>query len=104
MDAPTIPVNRLHPIDSKDDVNTNFDVVFFHGLKITGETEHQEGYLKTWTTKDNIVWPREWLPRDLKYIRVFSLSYDTEVTKWFAKGNSEDVDEIGDNLVETLVR
>ncbi|CAM6015498.1 unnamed protein product, partial [Sphagnum balticum] len=103
MAAPIIPVNRLYPIDSKDDVNTNFDVVFFHGLQITGGTAPQEGYKKTWTTKDNILWPQEWLPKDLKYIRVFSLSYDTEVTKWFAKGNSEDVDEIGENLVQTLV-
>ncbi len=63
MAAPTIPVNRLHPIDPKDDGNTNFDVVFFHGLQIT--------------TKDNLLWPQEWLPKNLKYIRVFSLSYDT---------------------------
>ncbi|KAH9532536.1 hypothetical protein CY35_18G003100 [Sphagnum magellanicum] len=27
----------------------------------------------------------------------------TQATKWFAKGNSEDVDEIGENLVPTLV-
>jgi hypothetical protein len=46
MAAPTIPVNRLHPIDPKDDVNTNFDVVFFHGLQITGGTAPQEGYYK----------------------------------------------------------
>ncbi len=43
------------------------------------------------------------LTKDLKYIRVFSLSYEREATKWFARGNSEDVDEIGENLVPTLV-
>jgi hypothetical protein len=47
MAAPTIPVNRLHPIGPKDDLNTNFDVVFFHGLQITGGTAPQEGYYKT---------------------------------------------------------
>jgi hypothetical protein len=46
MAAPTIPVNRLHPIDPKDDLNTNFDGVFFHGLQITGGTAPQEGYYK----------------------------------------------------------
>ncbi len=70
----------------------------FTGCKLL-EGQH----LKRVTTKDNILWPQEWLPKDLKYIRVFSLSYDTEVTKRFAKGNSEDVDEIGENLVKTLV-
>jgi hypothetical protein len=103
MAAPIIPVNRLYPIDPKDDVNTNSDVVFFHGLQSTGGTAPQEGYKKTWTTKDNILWPQECLPKDLKYIPVFSLSYDTEVRRWFAKGNSEDVDYIGENLVKILV-
>jgi hypothetical protein len=103
MATSIIPVHRFYPIDAADDVNKTFDVVFFHGLQITGGTADKEGYKKTWTTKDNILWPQEWLPKDLKYIRVFSLSYDTEVTKWFAKDNSEDVDEIGENLVQTLV-
>ncbi|CAK9265674.1 unnamed protein product [Sphagnum jensenii] len=104
MAASFLSVHRFYPIERKDDVNKTFDVVFFHGLQITGGTAPQEGFEKTWTTRDNnILWPREWLPNDLKDIRVFSLSYDTEATKWFAKGNSEDVDEIGENLAMALV-
>ncbi|KAH8932894.1 hypothetical protein BDL97_18G003600 [Sphagnum fallax] len=104
MAAPFISVNRFYLIDPKDDVNKTFDVVFFHGLQITGRTAPQEGYKRTWSTKDNkILWPREWLPNDLKHIRAFSLAYDTEATKWFPEGNSEDVDEIGENPAVTLV-
>ncbi|KAH8932897.1 hypothetical protein BDL97_18G003700 [Sphagnum fallax] len=104
MAPPFISVNRFYPIETRDDDNKTFDVVFFHGLQITGGTAPQEGYMRTWTTTNNVLWPRDWLPDDLKHnIRVFSLAYDTEATKWFAEGNSEDVDEIGDNLVQTLV-
>jgi hypothetical protein len=49
MATPNIPMNLLYPIDPKDDINTNFDVVFFHELQITKETTPQEGYKKTWT-------------------------------------------------------
>jgi hypothetical protein len=101
--APRIPVNRLYPVHPQDDGVATFDVVFFHGLQIVGGTAAQEAYRTTWTNKDNVLWPQVWLPNDLDNIRVFSLSYDAEATKWFGQGNTEDVEYIGENLFQSLV-
>ncbi|CAK9868058.1 unnamed protein product [Sphagnum jensenii] len=101
--APRIPVNRLYPVNPQDDGGASFDIVFFHGLQIVGGTAAQEAYRTTWTNKDNVLWPKEWLPNDLENIRVFSLSYDAEATKWFGQGNTEDVEYIGENLFQSLV-
>jgi hypothetical protein len=62
--APSIPVKRLYPTDAKDDKETTSDVIFFHGLKIDPGTDYE----KTWRNKDNISWPKKWLPKDLKKI------------------------------------
>ncbi len=97
--APSIPVKRFYPTDAKDDDKATFDVIFFHGLKIDAGTDYE----KTWSNKDNILWPQKWLPEDLKKIRVFSVSYDAEATKWFARGNTEDVEYIGENLLQNVV-
>ncbi|KAH8932909.1 hypothetical protein BDL97_18G004300 [Sphagnum fallax] len=101
--APRIPVNRLYPVNPQDDDGATFDIVFFHGLQIVGGTAAQEAYRTTWTNKDNVLWPKEWLPNDLENIRVFSLSYDAEATKWFGRGNTEDVEYIAENLFHSLV-
>jgi hypothetical protein len=103
VSASRIPVNRLYPENPQDDGVATFDVVFFHGLQIVGGTEAQQAYKKTWTNKDKVLWPKEWLPNDLGNIRVFSLSYDAEATKLFGQGNTEDVENIGDNLFQSLV-
>ncbi len=101
--APRIPVNRFYPVNPQDDGGASFDIVLFHGLQIGGGTAAQEAYRRTWTNKDNVLWPKEWLPNDLENIRVFSLSYDAEATKWFGQGNTEDVEYIGENLFQSLV-
>jgi hypothetical protein len=103
VDASRIPVNRLYPVNPQDDDGATFDVVFFDGLQIVGGTAAQEAYRTTWTNKDKVLWPKEWLPNDLENIRVFSLSYDAEATKWFGQGNTEDVEYIGENLFQSLV-
>ncbi|KAH9532539.1 hypothetical protein CY35_18G003200 [Sphagnum magellanicum] len=103
VSASRIPVNRLYPENPQDDGVATFDVVFFHGLQIVGGTAAQQAYKKTWTNKDKVLWPKEWLPNDLGNIRVFSLSYDAEATKLFGQGNTEDVEYIGDNLFQSLV-
>jgi len=100
--ARRIPVNRLYPVNPQDDGGATFDVVFVHGLQIVGGTAAQEAYRTTWTNEDNVLWPKEWLPNDLENIRVFSLSYDAEATKWFVRGNTEDVECIGQNLFQSL--
>jgi hypothetical protein len=97
--APSICVKRLYPIDAKDKDKATFDVIFCHGLKIDAGTDYE----KTWMNKDNILWPREWLPEDVENIRVFSLYYDGEATKWFARDNTKDVEYIGENLLQNVV-
>jgi hypothetical protein len=98
--APSIPVTRLYPTDAKDGDEATFDVIFFHGLKIDAGTDYE----RTWSDKANtILWPQKWLPEDLENIRVFSVSYDAEATKWFARDNTEDVEYIGENLLQSVV-
>jgi hypothetical protein len=104
--APSIPVKRLYPTDAQHDAEANFDVIFFHGLKV----DEGKDYEDTWRNNKNILWPQQWLPKDLKKIRVFSVSYDAEATKWFARGNTEDVrgntedvEYIGENLLQNVV-
>jgi hypothetical protein len=97
--GPSIPVKRLYPTNPKDDDKATFDIIFFHGLKIDAGTDYE----KTWSNKDNILWPRKWLPEDLENIRVFSVSYDAEATKWFAQDNTEDVEYIGENVLFHVV-
>jgi len=97
--APSIPVTRLYPTNAKDDKEATFDVIFFHGLKIDAGTDDEN----TWRNRKKILWPQEWLPQDLEKIRVFSLSYDAEATKWFAADNTEDVEYIGENLLQNVV-
>jgi hypothetical protein len=97
--APSIRVKRLYPTDAKHDKEATFDVIFFHGLNIDPAT----AYENTWRNKEDILWPEMWLPEDLKNIRVFTVSYDAEPTKWFARGNTEDVHSIGQILLENVV-
>ncbi|CAN5959698.1 unnamed protein product [Sphagnum jensenii] len=97
--APIIPVKRLYPTNGKDDDKATFDVIFVHGLKIDAGTDLEE----TWRNKDNILWPQKWLPEDLEKIRVFSFSYDAEATKWFSQDNTDDVEDIGENLLQNVV-
>ncbi len=96
---PIIPVKRLYPTDARHAEEATFDVIFFHGLKIDAGTDYEN----TWRNKENILWPEMWLPEDLKNIRVFSVSYDAEATKWFARDNTDDVEYIGQNLLQNVV-
>ncbi len=97
--ARSISVKRLYPSNAKDDKEATFDVFFFHGLKIDAGTDFEE----TWRNKDSILWPQKWLPEDVGKIRVFSLSYDAEPTKWFSRDNTDDVEDIGQNFLQNVV-
>jgi len=97
--APIIPVKRLYPTDGKPDDEATFDVIFFHGLNIDPGTDCE----KTWRNNEDILWPQKWLPKHLESIRVFTVSYDAEATKWFADENTEDVEYIGENLLQNIV-
>ncbi len=97
--APSSPVKRLYPENAQDADEATFDVIFFHGLQIDAGTDDEN----TWRNKDGILWPQQWLPQDLEKIRVFSLSYAAEATKWFAEDNTEDVEYIAENFLQDVV-
>ncbi|CAK9274049.1 unnamed protein product, partial [Sphagnum jensenii] len=95
-------VHQLWPLE--DHVrSTNFDVVFFHGLHWPSE---KEAWKSTWTQLDDPqnCWPQNWLPQDLgENVRVLAISYDACPTQSEGKGSYDDVSEIGQKILETLV-
>ncbi|CAM6002457.1 unnamed protein product [Sphagnum balticum] len=95
-------VHQLWPLE--DHVrSTNFDVVFFHGLHRPSE---KEAWKSTWTQLDDPqdCWPQNWLPQDLdENVRVLAISYDACPTQSEEKGSYDDVSEIGQKILETLV-
>ncbi len=92
-------MKRWYTTDVKDDNEATFGIIFFGGLKIDAGTDYE----KTWSNKANILWAQKWLPEDLENIRVFSVSYDAEPTKWFAQANTEVVEYVGENLLQNVV-
>ncbi len=95
-------MHQLWPLE--DHVrSTNFDVVFFHGLHWPSE---KEAWKSTWTQLDDPqdCWPQNWLPQDLgENVRVLAISYDAAPTQSEEKGSYDDVSEIGQKILETLV-
>ncbi|CAK9877273.1 unnamed protein product [Sphagnum jensenii] len=95
-------VHQLWPLE--DHVrSTNFDVVYFHGLHWPSE---KEAWKSTWTQLDDPqdCWPQNWLPQDLdENVRVLAISYDACPTQSEGKGSYDDVSEIGQKILETLV-
>ncbi|KAH8972836.1 hypothetical protein BDL97_01G012400 [Sphagnum fallax] len=94
------PVHDLNPNCSSR--NPNLTIIFFHGIAYGINDEWKE----TWTTRSIngrekcICWPQMWLPEDLNdYVRILSLSYDSNVVA----SVHNDVTEIGKNLVQSLV-
>lgn len=72
-------------------------IIFFHDVTFGQNDE----WKTTWTTRETnaLYWPEEWLPQDLDGdIRIFSLSYDASF-----HGVHNDVAEIGQNLIQSLV-
>jgi hypothetical protein len=61
-----------------------------------------DAWKTTWTNNSNVCWPQEWLPEDLgkERVRLLSMSYDSKAEN---QGNTEDVRDIGFQLVESLV-
>ncbi|KAL2611280.1 hypothetical protein R1flu_022972 [Riccia fluitans] len=57
------------------DVNTDIDIVFFHGLQIKQDATP---YLSTWRSRDaeRSLWPSKWLAEDYPTARILSVHYD----------------------------
>jgi pimeloyl-ACP methyl ester carboxylesterase len=78
-------------------------IILFHGLQMS---DAMDAWKTTWTNNSNVCWPQEWLPEDLgkERVRVLSMSYDSTATRWVKnQGKTERVQEIGSELVESLV-
>jgi len=94
------PVHQLwSPSEGKR--RTELDVVFFHGLQLTA-SDSCDAWSSTWTQRghDDVCWPREWLPFDLREaVRIFSVSYNAHVVT----SPHDHVSEIAHNLFQTLI-
>lgn len=103
-------VHRLWPEEGAAlDYNPKLAIIFFHGLQIR---DGHKAWEATWTQRQGgdgestpVCWPKAWLPRDLgeKKVVVYSLSYDADATQWYGRGNTDDVEEIGKDLISKLV-
>ncbi|CAK9256974.1 unnamed protein product, partial [Sphagnum jensenii] len=94
------PVHQLWP-PSEGKRRTELDVVFFHGLQLTA-SDSSDAWSSTWTQRghDDVCWPREWLPFDLREaVRIFSVSYNAHVVT----SPHDHVSEIAHNLFQTLI-
>lgn len=100
-----LPLRQLYPSEGNGNSTYNFDIVFFHGLQITGGDKAWES---TWVSPGagpdgkDVCWPREWLPQDFDNIRVLSASYDADATVFFGRGQTEDLEYIGENLTKCM--
>jgi triacylglycerol esterase/lipase EstA (alpha/beta hydrolase family) len=92
------PTKGMYPI-TKETVT----IILCHGLQMS---DAMDAWKTTWTNKSNVCWPQEWLPEDLgkERVRVLSMSYDSTATRWVKnQGKTERVQEIGSELVKSLV-
>jgi len=82
---------------------SDFDIVFFHGVRKPGETE---AWKNTWVrdTHGQEFWVKDWLPQDLDgNVRVLALSYDSCAIQSNNEGNLEHISDLGRELLEDLV-
>ncbi|CAM6005339.1 unnamed protein product [Sphagnum balticum] len=101
-------VHQLWPED-KENVEPNSNtltLIFFHGLQLK---DGKSPWRTTWKARDtDECWPQKWLPEDLREkgiqnVRVLSLSYDSIASRWFGRGRTKDVSDIGQYLVDNLI-
>jgi len=94
------PAHQLWP-PPEGNQRTELDVVLFHGLQLTTK-EGGDAWSSTWTQRDrdDVCWPREWLPYDLgEAVRIFSVSYNADVV---ASPHGH-VSDIAHNLFQNLM-
>ena len=95
-------MHQLFPL-SGDTCEADVDVIFFHGLQ---QRPGDQSWKSSWVQrgKPEVCWPRDWLPEDVRgKVRVLSLEYDAQIMEKGGRGNTEDVDNIGSNLKQSLV-
>ncbi len=97
------PVHQLHPDPELRNLDHPHDLtlIFFHGF-----SNGTDAWEKTWIQRGdpNVCWPRNWLHKDEEggglgdNILVLSISFDGN-----PGGAHESVEEIGKNLLQSLV-
>jgi hypothetical protein len=72
------------------DPGAKYDIVLIHG--VTGDA------YGTWVQEEHedVVWPREWLPRDVGRIRVLSVGFELFLSRWW--GNALPLKERARNI------
>lgn len=103
-------VHRLWPEEGAAlDYKPALAIIFFHGLQIR---DGHNAWEATWRQRQGgdgestlVCWPKAWLPQDLgeRKVVVYSLSYDADSTQLYGRGNTNDVEEIGKDLISKLV-
>ncbi len=95
---------RLWPEqEARPPTTDTLTVIFFHGLQMLDGTDTSE---TTWKNRSGMVcWPQVWLPEDLgkERVRVLSMSYDSIASCWGIRGQTEDLRDIGSDLVEKFI-
>ncbi|KAL2628894.1 hypothetical protein R1flu_013580 [Riccia fluitans] len=86
---------------STGDVNTDIDIVFFHGLQLKHDVTP---YLSTWRARDaeRSLWPSKWLAEDYPTARILSVHYDGSMKKTDHDGRM-DLDLVAENLLHSLL-
>jgi hypothetical protein len=96
------PVHRLYPPEGEPlKHDHDLTLIFFHGF-----SNDTDVWKTTWIQRGHpeVCWPQEWLPKSKEYqglgsrILVLSVSFDAN-----PQGAHESVEDIGKNLVHSLV-
>ncbi|KAL2628622.1 hypothetical protein R1flu_013308 [Riccia fluitans] len=86
---------------STADMNTDIDIVFFHGLQLKQDATP---YLSTWRARDaeRSLWPSKWLAEDYPTARILSVDYDGSMKKIDRDGRM-DLDLVAESLLHALL-
>ncbi|KAL2629207.1 hypothetical protein R1flu_013893 [Riccia fluitans] len=86
---------------STADMNTNIDIVFFHGLQLKQDATP---YLSTWRSRDaeRSLWPSKWLAEDYPTARILSVHYDGSMKKTDRDGRM-DLYLVAESLLHSLL-
>ncbi|KAG6553183.1 hypothetical protein Mapa_005242 [Marchantia paleacea] len=77
----------------------NMEIIFVHDLHTEGS---EDAWRTTWTNKDGICWPREFLKTKYPTARILSVSYDACATVTQAKGRMDSLYVVAENLLNSF--
>jgi protein SERAC1 len=92
----TDPIGPLELFNTCETKDSGIDLVFVHGLR--------GSRIKTWSSKNNICWPRDLLPDDVEHARAITWGYDSSVANLFSYASKESIFGHADTLLNDLAR